>query len=480
MKHTYSLLLAVLATLVMVAACAPGATPTPTAAPAATPTKAAAAPTTAAPAAATTAPAAPTTAPTAAPKAKVTLKFVTQNDDTQLAAFKEILAEFQKSENGKWSYVDIAFDAAPFVELFPKILTNVAVGAEMDLVFADGPVMKHYAFNRVLTPLGKYFSDAEKKQWAPQSLEEGSFRGELYGPPIMQSCSMLMYNQDMIDAAGIKPPTALADSWTFEQALPNWQKATKDTNGDGVPDQWGVRLGQGTAYSDYETGIWRRSAGAPGSNAYKGIADDGVTLKGYLDDPDSIKAMQFWQDLTQKYKVTPVEAIPQIFETKKAAFMITPDNRIGVLNRLYPNAADFKWGVTGIPYFKTQMCHTGSWHYGIAATTKRFEEVLAFVRFASSDTGARIWYKYLRQLPANVAILSETAEYKAGGRQSLWAEGFTKAGVPRIQTPGYQEYSAAFLEMATDISTGANVQQAMQTAVKRAETAIARYKGWNK
>ncbi len=480
MKHKLTLLSAALAVLLLIAACAPAPTTAPTAAPtkpaAAAPTTASAAPTTAAPAP-TTAPAAPTTA---APKAKVTLKFVTQNDDTQLAAFKEILGEFHKSENGKWSYVDIAYDAVPFVELFPKILTNVAVGAEMDLVFADGPVMKHYAFNRVLTPLGKYFSDAEKKQWAPQSIDEGSFRGELYGPPIMQSCSMLMYNQDMIDAAGIKPPTTLADSWTFEQALPAWQKTTRDTNGDGVPDQWGVRLGQGTSYSDYETGIWRRSAGAPGSNAYKGIADDAVTLKGYLDAPESIQAMQFWQDLTQKYKVTPVEAIPQIFETKKAAFMITPDNRIGVLNRLYPNANDFKWGVTGIPYFKTQICHTGSWHYGIAATTKHLDEALAFVRFAASDTGARIWYKNLHQLPANVAILNEVPEYKAGGRQALWAEGFTKVGIPRIQTPGYQEYSAAFLEMATDISTGANVQQAMQTAVKRAQTAIARYKGWNK
>lgn len=44
-------------------------------------------------------------------------------------------------------------------------------------------------------------------------------------------------------------------------------------------------------------------------------------------------------------------------------------------------------GVTGIPYFKAQLCYTGSWRYGIT-NTRHPEEAAAFVKFASGDAGA--------------------------------------------------------------------------------------------
>jgi ABC-type glycerol-3-phosphate transport system substrate-binding protein len=293
----------------------------------------------------------------------------------------------------------------------------------------------------------------------------------------------MMYNTEYTDAAGVKPPQKLAESWTMQQALEAWQKTTKDTNGDGIPEVWGLRWGQGTFWGDYEHGIFRRSNGDKNSNAFKGIADDGVTLTGYLDDPAAIEAMQFYQDLHTKYKVTPIEPIPQIFETKKAAFMVTPDNRIGALNRLYPpdgSKGTFKWGVTGIPYFKTQLCHTGSWHYAVSANSKHVEEAVAFIKFATSDEGARIWYNRVKQLPANVNLYNELSEYKPGGAQALWAEAFPKIGVPRIQTPGYTEYQQVFAEAARDISQGAAVAPRLKQAASTATALLRKYKGWNK
>ena len=412
-----------------------------------------------------------------ATKPPVTLKFLTITDDAQIAAWKETLAEFRKIEGGKWSYVELAFESVPFQDLFPKIESAVAAGADMDLVQSDGPDMKHYAFYRSLVPLGKYFTEDEKKQWLPQSVEEGSFRGQLYGPPMMQSCSLMMYNTKMTDAAGIKPPTTLAKSWTMNEALTAWQKTTTRPSGASVPSVWGLRWGQGTWVGDYEHGIFRRSNGAKGSPTYQGMGPDGIKFVGYFDTPEAIQAMQFYQDLHRKYKVTPIEAIPQIFETRKAAFMVTPDNRIGELTRLY-GEGKFPWGVTGIPYFKTQLCHTGSWHYGISPNTKHFDEALAFVKFATSDAGARIYYNHVRQVPANVNLLNSLPEYKAGGRQNIWFEAMNKVGVPRIQTPGYTEYQQVFAEVALNIIAGANVTGQMKTGAQRIQGLVAKYKGW--
>lgn len=417
-------------------------------------------------------------APAEAEKGPVTLRFLTIVDEDEVNAWKEILGEFQKIDNGKWAQVDIQFESVPFRELFPKIESSVAAGLPWDIVQADGPDMKHYGFNRVVLPLGEYFTDEELKQWFPQSIEEGSFRGELYGPPMMQSCSLMMYNKDMTDAAGINPPAALDDAWTMDEAMEAWVKTTVDGDGDGVPDQWGVRWGQGTWTGDYEHGILRRSNGEIGSDTWKGMGDDGVTFVGYLDSPESVEAMQFYQDMHQKQKVTPVEAIPEIFESRLAAFMVTPDNRIGALNRIH-GEGNFNWGVTGIPYFKTPVCHTGSWHYGIAPGSQNFDEALAFIKFATSDVGARIYYNHLRQLPANVGLFNELPEYAEDGQQRMWLDAMNKFGIPRIQTPGYTEYQQMFAEAASNIALGADPQEQLSAAAARVEGLVAKYTGWN-
>jgi ABC-type glycerol-3-phosphate transport system substrate-binding protein len=417
-------------------------------------------------------------APAPEEQGPVTLRMLAINDEEQVNAWKEILAEFQKIDGGKWAYVDMQFETVPFAQLFPKIESSVAAGATWDLLQADGPDMKHYGFNRVILPLDEYFTEEELKQWFPQSLEEGSFRGRLYGPPMMQSCSMMMYNKDLTDAAGISPPEALADAWTMDEAMEAWKKATVDEDGDGVADQWGVRWGQGTWTGDYEHGIFRRSNGEVGSPTYNGMGDDGITFVGYLDTPEAVEAMQFYQDMHQTDKVTPVEAIPDIFESRLAAFMVTPDNTIGSLNRIH-GEGNFNWGVTGIPYFESPVCHTGSWHYGISPNSEHFDEALAFVKFATSDDGARIFYKNVRQLPANLGLFNELPEYGEDGNQRIWVEAMNEFGIPRIQTPGYTEYQQMFAEAAINILQGADPQEQLGAAAKRIEGLTAKYAGWN-
>lgn len=407
------------------------------------------------------------------PSGPVTLHFLAVTDDDQLNAWREILGEFQQLDDGMYAEVEIEFETVPFRELFPKIESSVAVGLPWDIFQADGPDMKHYGFNRVITPLTDYFNEEEMSQWFPQSIEEGSFRDEFLGPPIMQSCSLMMYNKDITDAAGISPPSSIEDGWTMEEALAAWEDTTTDSNGDGIPEVWGVRWGQGTWTGDYEHGIFRRSNGAVGSPTYAGMGEDGLTFRGYLDTPEAVAAMQFYQDLHLVSKVTPVEPIPEIFESRLAAFMITPDNRIGALNRIHGEGG-FNWGVSNIPYFQSPVCHTGSWHYGISPNTEHFEEALAFVKFAASDAGARIWYKHVRQLPANIGLFNELDEYSEDGNQRIWLDAMNSFGIPRIQTPGYTEYQQLFAEAAGNITFGANPQEQLSAAAGRIEGLVAK------
>jgi multiple sugar transport system substrate-binding protein len=409
----------------------------------------------------------------------VTVNFLTWNDPDSLIALEKMAEAFVASDP-QYANVSIEFNAVPFEQLFPTIETAVAAGAEMDLFAADGPDMKHYAYNEAVVSLAEYYTPEELEQWVPQSVEEGSFNGTFYAPPLMQSCSLMFYNADMTEAAGLEPPQAV-EGWTMDEAWDAWLKTNVDESGDGVPEVWGLRWGQGTWEGDYEHGIMRRSAGPVGSPTYQGMGEDGITFVGYLDTPEAIASLEDYRGWhIGDRAVTPREAINNIFFDKGAAFYVSPDNAIGTINRLYPEG-DFNYGVTGIPYYAdgAQVCHTGSWHVGVSPQTQNLELSVAIAKFFAGPEGSQIWYDTVRQLPARVDMLNTLPEYQEYPQQ-LFAEGLTAIGIPRIQTPGYTEYQQIFAELAQNVAQGEGVEVAplVQEAAVQMEQALAKYEGW--
>jgi len=425
-----------------------------------------------------TTPEQPAAAPALAQDA-VTIQFLTIDDEDMLIATQQMIEAF-KASDPKYANVTVEVQSVPFEQLFPTIETAVAAGAELDVFLADGPDIKHYAYNEAIIPLADYYTEEELAEWVPQSVEEGSFNGTFYAPAIMQSCSLMFYNKDMTDAAGLEPPQEV-QGWTMDEAWDAWQKTTVDNTGDGVPDTWGLRWGQGTYQGDYEHGIMRRSAGKKGSPSYQGIGPDGITFQGYLDTPEAIASFEDYRDWHQGDRaVTPQEPIDNIWFSKGAAFYVSPDNAVGTINRLYPDG-DFNYGVTGIPYYAdgAQVCHTGSWHFGVSPQTKNQEVSVALAKFFAGPEGSKIWYDTVRQLPARVELLNTLPEYNEYPQQ-LFNEGLQTIGIPRIQTPGYTEYQQYFGQMAQDIAQAENVDVASlvhETAVQM-EQALAKYEGW--
>jgi ABC-type glycerol-3-phosphate transport system substrate-binding protein len=405
----------------------------------------------------------------------VVLRFLKIADELEAQALSEMVAAFQQSEGGKWSYVSVEYDAKPFSELFPAIEKAVATDSDIDLIQADGPDVKHFAYNGVLYDLTDHFTDAEMKQWAPQSIEEGSMNGRFYGPPEVQSCQLMWFNQDMLDAAGIDYSDT--SGWTYGDngtGLPNWQKLTVDEDGDGTPEVFGL---QTNGPWDYFQRIAIRSNGAPGSPTYEGVGEDGITFVGYFDSPESIEAYQFIQDMVYEYKVMSAEQLTNQMLSGLAATAYYQDMIIGTQKDQFP---EFNMGGIEPPYFETPLCQTGSWHYGIAANTDNFEEALAFVKFASSDAGAEFIWKYKNQLPANINLYNSIDEFTdPDNPRSLMSEFFLQYGAPRIITPAYTEYNALFTEFWNSLMAGEEdlTGLANEYALLMQEAA-AKYAGW--
>ncbi|MGD8458621.1 MAG: extracellular solute-binding protein [Anaerolineales bacterium] len=408
-------------------------------------------------------------------KEPVVLRFLKIADELEAQAFAEMVTAFQQSEGGKWSYVTIEYDAKPFAELFPAIEKAIATDSNIDLIQADGPDVKHFAYNGVLYDLTDYFTEDEMKQWAPQSIEEGSMNGRFYGPPEIQSCQLMWFNTDMLDAAGIDYSDT--SGWTYGDdgtGLPNWQKLTVDEDGDGTPEVFGL---QTNGPWDYFQRIAPRSNGTPGSATYEGIGDDGITFVGYFDSPEAVEAYQFIQDMVYEYQIMSAEQVTNQMLSGLAATAYYQDMIIGTQKDQFP---DFNMGGIEPPYFETPLCQTGSWHYGIAANTKHFDEALAFVKFASSDEGAAFIWKYKNQLPANINLYNSIDEFTdPDNPRSLMADFFLQYGAPRITTPAYTEYNALFTEFWTSLMAGEeDVADLANEYATLMEEAAQKYEGW--
>lgn len=428
-----------------------------------------------------TTPAAPVEQPTEASsessgaKEPVTLRFLKINDELEAKSFAEMLDAFHKIDGGKWSYVNIEYDAKPFAELFPSIEKSIATGSTVDLIQADGPDVKHFAVNKVLMDLTDYFTADEMKTWIPQSVAEGSLADRFYGPPMVQSCQLMWYNVDMIQAAGIdvSDPT---QSWTYGDngtALVNWQKLTKDENGDGAPEVYGSGF---TGPWDYFQRIPSRTNGVPGDATYDGISDDGLTFTGYFDTPEAIEAYKFQQDLVTTYKVQNGEQIANAMLSGIAATQIYQDLIMGTQKDQFP---DFKMSAIYPPYFKTPLCQTGSWHYGISANTQHFDEVLAFVKFASSDEGAMFIWKYKNQIPANVNLLNTLPDFTDVPEREMMRDLMIEHGAPRIESPAYTEYNALWTEFYGSLIAGEDAESLAHEYAGLMDEAAAKYEGWN-
>jgi fructooligosaccharide transport system substrate-binding protein len=405
----------------------------------------------------------------------VVLHFLKISDPLEAQAFDEMVAEFQTIDDGKWSYVSVEYDAKPFAELFPAIEKAVATGSSVDIVQADGPDVKHFAYNGVLTDLTDYFTEEEMQQWAPQSIDEGSMNGRFYGPPEAQSCQLMWFNKDMVEAAGID--VSDTSGWTYGingTGLPNWQKLTVDEDGDGTPEVFGLET---SGPWDYFWHMPSRSNGDVGSPTYESIGDDGITFVDYFDTPEAIEAYQFIQDMVYEYNVMSAEQVPNQMLSGLAATSIYQDMIIGTQKDSFP---DFNMGAIDPPYFVTPICQTGSWHYGITTTTEHFDEALAFVKFAASDAGAAYIWKYKNQLPANVNLYNSIDEFTdPANPRSLMAQFFLEYGAPRIQTPAYTEYNALFTEFWTSLMAGEeDVAGLAHEYAQLMQDAAQKYEGW--
>lgn len=123
---------------------------------------------------------------------------------------------------------------------YANLATLIASGEELDLAFTASEGIKFLAQNDLVVPINEYLEGDDaadlRDDIAPSLLESFSVEGEITAIPNGWNNMVIYYNTKVFEEAGVPFPTA---DWTWEEFRTVAEELTKDTNGDGVNDQYG-------------------------------------------------------------------------------------------------------------------------------------------------------------------------------------------------------------------------------------------------
>ena len=167
--------------------------------------------------------------------------------------------------------VTVERQAVPRNELITKVLLAAQQKQMPDVLMIDNPDLQEVAATGALAPLTDYGVDLTGLY--KNLLDAGSYEDKVYGIAPGINGMALWYNKDMLEAAGVKPPTTWAE---VKDA------AAKLTTGD----VYGIAFSAPAT----EEGTWQFEPWFWGAG--------GDLNK--LDSPEGIKALQFWTDLVNE------------------------------------------------------------------------------------------------------------------------------------------------------------------------------------
>lgn len=194
--------------------------------------------------------------------------------------------------------VQVNMQIIPWGTYYDKLTLSLAYGGGPDVFILQAARFSEFASFHTLRPLTDLYAGAQPpltaRQFAPVPWHESFYRGAQYALPLDTHPIGLYYNTKLFEDAGIvdsngkaKPPTNLAE---FLDAA---RKLTRDTNGDGQPDQWGFVITN-------QHSNWLTMAHQFGGDI---LTPDGQ--HGAMASPPCLQATRLMADMIYKYKVAP-------------------------------------------------------------------------------------------------------------------------------------------------------------------------------
>ncbi len=273
---------------------------------------------------------------------------------------QETLARVCQDFNSSQSTIQVVTKYIPFAD-FKKQLSIGAAASELpDIVIIDNPDHASYSAMGIFADItDKLASWPDLKQYFEGPLNSCKLNGRLYGIPFGSNCLSLYYNEDMLKAAGVKPPK------TWDELKSVAVKTTKgNVHGFGISS---VQNEEGTF--GFLCFLW-----GSGNTSFQ------------INNANGVRALALVRDLV-KSGAMPKEVINWTqgdvmnqFISGNLAMMVNGPWQVPTMRQQAPN---LKWNVVQLPVGATPASDLGGENFGVIKGDK-VDESLAFLKFVAS------------------------------------------------------------------------------------------------
>ncbi|GIT81188.1 sugar ABC transporter substrate-binding protein [Leifsonia sp. LS1] len=395
----------------------------------------------------------------ASPSGPTTITFSYLWGGEEAKALEKVIADFNASQ----SEIKVVGVSSPDAQ---KQLTSMSSSnGSFDISDNFGNTVGSWASKGILAPLDDYLKTekVDLGDFAPASLDQMKYEGKTYALPIAVHTQQLMYNKDLLDKAGVQPPT------TMDELAAAVKKLTV-TDSSGAITQIG--LGNPSASTLFTTLGY----------AFGGTWDGTDNKTPSPDDPKNVEALDWYtKTLTDTYGADKIATFTSglgqymsaqdPFYTGKEAMVIDGEWQAVNIPKVAPN---LNWGVVDIPAVSDDLAGstqvTTSTLF-IPSNSKHKAEAAKFLAYMVGDKPMTDFTLALGNLPSKTSLLTDTA-YSTIPHFDAWLNALKS---PNAKSLASQPYSAQY---STDLATAfddvvrgvATPEKALQSVADKAKS----------
>lgn len=329
---------------------------------------------------------------------KHAVTFLVFGDPEEYAAYEELVAAFEAEH----PEIDIQLGHIPSQgEYRQRLATDFSGGQPPDVMLLNYRRFATFAAQGGLEPLGPYLEESEIIQvsdFYEPTITSFQLDGQLWCIPQNISSLVVYFNKDLFDAAGVPYP---APGWTRDDFLAAARALTKDLDGDGVVDQYGVGI-EPTIFR-LAPFVWQNGGDIVDSRERP--------TRLTLDSPEALAAFQWLVDLQVKEKVVP-DAAAESAEDREIRFL---NGRLAMIfdsRRATPTfrtITNFEWDIAPLPGGDQESGILHSDAYCMADATEDKEAAWTFIEYANSEAGQTVIAHSGRTVPSLKTVAASEA-----------------------------------------------------------------------
>jgi multiple sugar transport system substrate-binding protein len=324
--------------------------------------------------------------------------FMVFGDPEEIQAYREVIAAYEKKQPGvKMKLIE----TSDRDDLIARLSTSFAGGTPPDLFLLNYRFYGQFAARGVLEPIESRVDASDvfqQEDFYEEALDAFRFGGTLTCLPQNISSLVVYYNKDLFRDAGVTEPKT---GWNWNEMVLAAKKLTKDDNGDGVAEVYG--LGVEASLIRIAPFVW--------SNGGELVDDADTPTHFTLDSPEAQVALSEFFRLQLAYGVVPsdeeVEAEDDEtrFQNGRMAMVLSSRRSTPTFRTI----TDFDWDVAALPKFREQAGILHSDAYCMTKASESKDAAWSFMEYALGPEGAPVVARSGRTVPS----LKEVAESEA-------------------------------------------------------------------